>query len=152
MRAERISELIRYLETFFEGQHVPVAIFGHIGNGNAHITPLLDVNDRRDFDKMGRPTMRSIRPSCPASTDRSAASMAMGGCAPNMSEDVRRGTYQLFVEVKRTIDPANVMNPASRSATRRSPTISTTNGCPSPARPAPAQFRLPGLRCVSVGR
>ncbi|MBX3342127.1 MAG: FAD-binding oxidoreductase, partial [Nitrospira sp.] len=52
VRAERISELIRYLETFFEGQHVPVAIFGHIGNGNAHITPLLDVNDRQDFGKM----------------------------------------------------------------------------------------------------
>ena len=40
--AERISELIRYLEDFFEGQRVPVAIFGHIGNGNAHIVPLLD--------------------------------------------------------------------------------------------------------------
>ncbi|NJS15686.1 MAG: hypothetical protein HC788_15210 [Sphingopyxis sp.] len=36
VRAERISELIHYLEQFFEGQHVPVAIFGHIGNGNAH--------------------------------------------------------------------------------------------------------------------
>ena len=52
VRADRISELIRYLETFFEGQHVPVAIFGHIGNGNAHIVPLLNVNDRQDFDKM----------------------------------------------------------------------------------------------------
>ena len=52
VRAERISELIRYLEDFFEGQHVPVAIFGHIGNGNAHIVPLLNVNDRQDFDKM----------------------------------------------------------------------------------------------------
>ena len=37
--AERISELIRYLEEFFAGQRVPVAIFGHIGNGNAHIVP-----------------------------------------------------------------------------------------------------------------
>ena len=52
VRAERISELIRYLEEFFKGQHVPVAIFGHIGNGNAHIVPLLNVNDRGDFDKM----------------------------------------------------------------------------------------------------
>ena len=51
-RAERISELIRYLEEFFGGQRVPVAIFGHIGNGNAHIVPLLDVNDKRDFGKM----------------------------------------------------------------------------------------------------
>jgi FAD/FMN-containing dehydrogenase len=52
VRAERISELIRYLEEFFGSQRVPVAIFGHIGNGNAHIVPLLDVNDKRDFDKM----------------------------------------------------------------------------------------------------
>ncbi|HEU5092957.1 MAG TPA: FAD-binding oxidoreductase, partial [Nitrospira sp.] len=50
--AGRISELIRYLENFFEGQRVPVAIFGHIGNGNAHIVPLLDVNDSGDFEKM----------------------------------------------------------------------------------------------------
>ena len=52
VRAERISELIHYLEEYFAGQKVPVAIFGHIGNGNAHIVPLLDVNDRQDFDKM----------------------------------------------------------------------------------------------------
>ena len=50
--ADRISELIRYLEDFFGGQKTPVAIFGHIGNGNAHILPLLDVNDRQDFNKM----------------------------------------------------------------------------------------------------
>ena len=31
---------------------MPVAIFGHIGNGNAHIVPLLDVNDEQDFRKM----------------------------------------------------------------------------------------------------
>src|SRR5687768_18160434 len=30
VRAERISELIRYLEEFFGSQRVPVAIFGHI--------------------------------------------------------------------------------------------------------------------------
>ncbi|NJN68959.1 MAG: FAD-binding protein, partial [Nitrospira sp.] len=50
--AERISELMRYLEEFFGGQQVPVAIFGHIGNGNAHIVPLLDINDAGDFQKM----------------------------------------------------------------------------------------------------
>jgi FAD/FMN-containing dehydrogenase len=52
VRAERIGELIRYLEEYFGGQTVPVAIFGHIGNGNAHIVPLLDLNDERDFQKM----------------------------------------------------------------------------------------------------
>ena len=46
--AERISELIRYLEEFFAGKREPVAIFGHLGNGNANIRPLLDVNDKAD--------------------------------------------------------------------------------------------------------
>ncbi|MES4786067.1 MAG: FAD-binding oxidoreductase, partial [Nitrospiraceae bacterium] len=52
VKAERIGELIRYLEEFFTHQQVPVAIFGHIGNGNAHIVPLLDVNDPNDFTRM----------------------------------------------------------------------------------------------------
>ena len=58
--ADRISELIRYLEDFFGGQNIPVAIFGHIGNGNAHILPLLDVNDRQDFRKWWMPTTKCI--------------------------------------------------------------------------------------------
>ena len=32
--AERISELIHYLEEFFAGQRVPVAIFGQIGRAS----------------------------------------------------------------------------------------------------------------------
>ena len=111
-RAERISELMRYLETFFEGQHVPVAIFGHIGNGNAHIVPLLNVNDRRISTGWCRHIMRSIRPCSPVSRDRFAASMAMAGCGPNTFRKMfGEELYQLFVQVKQALDPTNVMNP-----------------------------------------
>ena len=112
VRAERISELIRYLETFFEGQHVPVAIFGHIGNGNAHITPLLDVNDRQDFDKMVL-AYHEIHQAVLTRFDGSICGEHGDGRV--RAEYVRKmfgeELYQLFVEVKRTIDPANVMNP-----------------------------------------
>ncbi|MCC6967801.1 MAG: FAD-binding oxidoreductase [Nitrospira sp.] len=112
VRAERISELIRYLETFFEGQHVPVAIFGHIGNGNAHITPLLDVNDQEDFDKM----VQAYHEIHQAVLSRFGGSICgEHGDGRVRAEYVRKmfgeELYQLFVEVKRTIDPANVMNP-----------------------------------------
>src|SRR2546426_4526129 len=50
--ADRIAELVQYLSSFFKHQDVNVAIFGHIGNGNAHIVPLLDVSDRHDFEAM----------------------------------------------------------------------------------------------------
>ncbi len=112
VRAERISELIRYLETFFEGQHVPVAIFGHIGNGNAHIVPLLDVNDRQDFEKMVQ-AYHEIHQAVLTRFDGSICGEHGDGRV--RAEYVRKmfgeDLYRMFVQVKQTVDPANVMNP-----------------------------------------
>ena len=110
--AERISELIRYLEEFFDGQHVPVAIFGHIGNGNAHIVPLLDVNDGGDFAKMVQ-AYHDVH---------STVLTRFGGsiCGEHGDGRIRaefvktmfgEELYEVFVQVKRAFDPANVLNP-----------------------------------------
>ncbi|WHZ21397.1 MAG: FAD-binding oxidoreductase [Nitrospira sp.] len=112
VRAERISELIRYLEGFFYGQQVPVAIFGHIGNGNAHIVPLLDVNDRRDFDKM----VQAYHEIHQTVLSRFGGSICgEHGDGRVRAEYVRKmfgdELYHLFVQVKRQLDPTNVMNP-----------------------------------------
>ena len=112
VRAERISELIRYLETFFEGQRVPVAIFGHIGNGNAHIVPLLNVNDPQEFEKMVQ-AYHEIHQTVLSRFDGSICGEHGDGRV--RAEYVRKmfgeDLYQLFVEVKRAVDPTNVMNP-----------------------------------------
>ncbi len=50
--AERIPELVDYLEQLFLEKGVAVAIYGHIGDGNAHINPLLDIHDEADFETM----------------------------------------------------------------------------------------------------
>ncbi len=112
VRAERISELIRYLEEFFAGQRVPVAIFGHIGNGNAHIVPLLDVNDRQDFDKM----VEGYREIHQTVLTRFGGSICgEHGDGRVRAEFVRKmfgeELYELFVQVKRALDPSGVMNP-----------------------------------------
>jgi len=110
--AERISELIRYLEEFFEDQQVPVAIFGHIGNGNAHIVPLLDVNDRGDFTKMVQ-AYHDVH---------STVLTRFGGsvCGEHGDGRIRaefvktmfgQELYDVFVRVKRAFDPENVLNP-----------------------------------------
>jgi len=110
--AERISELIRYLENFFEGQRVPVAIFGHIGNGNAHIVPLLDVNDRGDFEKM----VSAYRDIHTTVLNRFGGSICgEHGDGRVRAEFVRQmfgeELYNLFVQVKKSFDPGNVLNP-----------------------------------------
>ncbi|MBA2487482.1 MAG: FAD-binding oxidoreductase [Nitrospira sp.] len=110
--AGRISELIRYLETFFAGQHVPVAIFGHIGNGNAHIVPLLNVNDPQDFDKM----VEAYHDIHQTVLSRFGGSICgEHGDGRVRAEYVRKmfgeDLYRLFAQVKQTLDPTNVMNP-----------------------------------------
>jgi FAD/FMN-containing dehydrogenase/Fe-S oxidoreductase len=110
--AERISELIRYLEDFFDGQQVPVAIFGHIGNGNAHIVPLLDVNDRGDFEKM----VSAYRDIHTTVLNRFGGSICgEHGDGRVRAEFVKQmfgeELYGLFVQVKKSFDPENVLNP-----------------------------------------
>ncbi|HWV46129.1 MAG TPA: FAD-linked oxidase C-terminal domain-containing protein, partial [Nitrospira sp.] len=110
--AGRIGELIRYLEDFFEGQRVPVAIFGHIGNGNAHIVPLLDVNDSGDFEKM----VSAYQEIHATVLNRFGGSI----CGEHGDGRVRAAfvktmfgeeLYSLFVRVKKAFDPGNVLNP-----------------------------------------
>jgi len=119
VRAERISELIRYLEEFFGGQRVPVAIFGHIGNGNAHIVPLLDVNDEQDFQKM----VRGYHEIHQTVLDRFDGSI----CGEHGDGRVRAeyvpkmfgpALYELFVKVKRTFDPSGMLNPGVKISDR----------------------------------
>lgn len=112
VRAERISELIRYLEEFFSGQKVPVAIFGHIGNGNAHIVPLLDVNDPRDFEKM----VQAYHEIHSAVLTRFGGSICgEHGDGRIRAEFVRtmfgEELYGLFVQVKRAFDSHGLLNP-----------------------------------------
>ncbi|HKT36314.1 MAG TPA: FAD-binding and (Fe-S)-binding domain-containing protein [Nitrospira sp.] len=117
--AARISELIRYLEEFFGGQRVPVAIFGHIGNGNAHIVPLLDVNDKQDYEKMVQGYHEIHR----TVLDRFGGSI----CGEHGDGRVRAEyvpamfgpeLYDLFVKVKRSFDPTGVLNPGVKISDR----------------------------------
>ena len=110
--AGRISELIRYLEEFFEGQHVPVAIFGHIGNGNAHIVPLLDVNSRDDFEKM----VQAYQEIHSTVLNRFGGSICgEHGDGRIRAEFVKHmfgeELYDLFTQVKNAFDPGHVLNP-----------------------------------------
>jgi FAD/FMN-containing dehydrogenase/Fe-S oxidoreductase len=117
--AERISELIRYLEEFFAGQHVPVAIFGHIGNGNAHVIPLLDVNDQDDFQKM----VQGYHEIHQTVLSRFGGSI----CGEHGDGRVRAEyvktmfgpeLYDLFVQVKQSFDPTGMLNPGIKISDR----------------------------------
>ena len=110
--AERTAELIRYLEGFFGKQEIAVAVFGHIGDGNAHILPLLDLNDSNDFQRMVD-AHREVHQIVLEDFDGSICGEHGDGriraemVRPMFGEDL----YRVFVEVKRLLDPTGVMNP-----------------------------------------
>jgi FAD/FMN-containing dehydrogenase/Fe-S oxidoreductase len=119
VRADRISELIRYLGEFFGAQRVPVAIFGHIGNGNAHIVPLLDVNDERDFGKMVQ-GYHEIHRTVLERFDGSICGEHGDGRVRAEYVPLMFGQelYELFVKVKRSFDPSGVLNPGVKISDR----------------------------------
>jgi Fe-S oxidoreductase/FAD/FMN-containing dehydrogenase len=110
--AQRTAELIRYLEGFFKRQNVAVAVFGHIGNGNAHILPLLDLNDSQDFERMVH-GHQEIHQMVLERFDGSICGEHGDGRV--RAEWVRRmfgeELYQLFVQIKTTLNPTGIFNP-----------------------------------------
>ncbi len=110
--ASRTAELIRYLEEYFGRQSVHVAVFGHVGNGNAHILPLLDLQNQTDFQRM----VDAHREIHQTVLDQFNGSI----CGEHGDGRIRAETvllmygeevYQLFVQVKRAFDPQGLMNP-----------------------------------------
>jgi FAD/FMN-containing dehydrogenase/Fe-S oxidoreductase len=116
--ADRIAELVAYLSTYFKHQDVNVAIFGHIGNGNAHIVPLLDVSDRHDFEAM----VAGYHEIHQTVVTRFGGSI----CGEHGDGRVRaefvpkyfgEELYALFKQVKAAFDPRTVLNPGVKIST-----------------------------------
>jgi FAD/FMN-containing dehydrogenase/Fe-S oxidoreductase len=116
--ADRIAELVQYLSTYFKHQDVNVAIFGHIGNGNAHIVPLLDVSDKHDFEAM----VAGYHEIHQTVVTRFGGSI----CGEHGDGRVRaefvpkyfgEELYALFKQVKAAFDPRTVLNPGVKIST-----------------------------------
>jgi len=108
----RLTELIAYLEKLFKDLNIPVAIYGHIGDGNAHINPLLDLNDPADLEKM----IRVANEVHTIVIERFEGSL----CGEHGDGRVRAEflpalygpeLYRLFEKVKKIMDPQGILNP-----------------------------------------
>ncbi len=110
--AERIPELVDYLETLFSEKGVAVAIYGHIGDGNAHINPLLNLNDPEDFKTMVA-LSHEIHETVMTRFDGSLCGEHGDGRV--RAEFVKQlygpELYGLFKRVKNLFDPEHILNP-----------------------------------------
>ncbi|HLG22584.1 MAG TPA: FAD-binding and (Fe-S)-binding domain-containing protein [Candidatus Manganitrophaceae bacterium] len=110
--ADRIPELISYLDALFSKIGVAVALYGHIGDGNAHINPLLNVNDPDDFEKMVA-LSHEIHQTVIERFDGSICGEHGDGRVRAEFLEALYGPemYGLFKQVKKLFDPENILNP-----------------------------------------
>ncbi|GIW22362.1 MAG: hypothetical protein KatS3mg068_1369 [Candidatus Sericytochromatia bacterium] len=110
--AEFLPELIKYLDDIFKDYNVPVAIYGHIGNGNAHINPLLNINDKEEFNKMVS-LSEKIHTEVIKKFNGSICGEHGDGRVRAEFLPLMYGekVYNLFKEVKKLLDPDNLLNP-----------------------------------------
>jgi len=118
VRAARIPELIRYLEGYFAAQNIPVAIFGHIGDGNAHVTPLLNLNDKNDMEGMVK-AHKEIHEIVIKEFEGSICGEHGDGRirAEMLRPMYGDQLYSIFEMIKTSIDPQGILNPGVKIAT-----------------------------------
>jgi FAD/FMN-containing dehydrogenase len=111
VRADRVPDYLRGLEEILEGEETDAVMFGHAGDGNVHVNPLVDV---RRFDWRDR-----VERILHATVELVAG---LGGTLSGEHGDGRlRAPFHAriwgetlaaaFGRVKSTLDPAGILNP-----------------------------------------
>jgi len=106
----RLPECIAKTRQDLEGSHLLAPILGHVGDGNFHVVFLLDPNDPADEAEARRLNDRLI-----------SRAIALGGTCTgehgiglgkqDWLEKELGGGVEVMRQIKRTIDPMNIMNP-----------------------------------------
>src|SRR6185436_2385447 len=110
--AERLGDYIHGLRAMFAKHRTPFAIFGHAGNGNVHVMPLMDPHDGTFQSRMAA-----------MAEDAFELTWSLGGTitgehgdgilrAPYLERQYPRA-YEVMARVKRAMDPTGILNPGN---------------------------------------
>ncbi|MGA1793830.1 MAG: FAD-binding oxidoreductase [Thermoplasmatota archaeon] len=104
-----LPDFLSEIDRIFKEEKVPVVIYGHIGEGNLHIRPLIDrENWRSDMRRIGEKCFK-------AAFKYNGTVAAEHGTGRNRAEFFREEwgdrIYGYFKEVKKLFDPLNLLNP-----------------------------------------
>ncbi len=110
--AERLGDYVNGLRAMFAKHQTPFAIFGHAGNGNVHVMPLMDPHDGTFQARMAA-----------MAEDAFELTWQLGGTitgehgdgilrAPYLERQYPRA-YEVMARVKRAMDPDGILNPGN---------------------------------------
>lgn len=107
---ERVGEFIAKVYELFEGYKMPVTTWGHIGDGNLHVQPLLDLSQLGDRQKVFRilDDFYNLVISFGGSTSAQYNDGRLR--APYLKKLYGEEVYDLLHKVKKIFDPYGTLN------------------------------------------
>ena len=114
---ERLVNLIQVIDKLFEAHHLSLAVWGHAGDANLHVHPLLDLSKLTDRQKMLK--LMSEYYQKVIELGGSIAGEHNDGRlrAPFVRMQVGDELSELFVKLKEGFDPHGVLNPGVKTGT-----------------------------------
>ena len=107
----RLAEIINESIVEAEASGIPYWIVGHVGDGNFHLSYLLDPNDPREVAEVERLSEqmvhRALRLDGTCSGEHGIGLHKMG----YLLDEAGPGAVAMMRSIKRALDPKNVMNP-----------------------------------------
>lgn len=114
---EKLTDLVHAIEKLFDDHHLSLAIWGHAGDANLHVHPLLDLSKLTDRQKMLK--LMSEYYKMVVDMGGSIAGEHNDGRlrAPFMRLQVGDELVELFEKLKIGFDPHGVLNPGVKVGT-----------------------------------
>jgi len=114
VRVEQLPEFLPEMTELLEQYNLVYTIAGHVGNGNFHIIPLMDVRDpkTRDIIKELSEKMYDLVLSYGGSITAEHNDGIIR--TPYLKKMYGEEVYHLFEETKRIFDPDNIFNPGKK--------------------------------------
>lgn len=114
---DKLRDLLETIYDLFDRHHLTLAVWGHAGDANLHIQPLLDLSKLTDRQKVFRLMDEYYR-----------AVTALGGSiaaehndgrlrAPFVKLQVGEEMVQVFTDLKKGFDPYGILNPGVKTGT-----------------------------------
>jgi FAD/FMN-containing dehydrogenase len=110
---ERLPEYVRLLRATLERHDLPAVIFGHAGDGNLHVNPLVDVT-RAGWREQAEAILEEVAAGIRALGGTLAGEHGDGRIRAPLLEAVWGAEMvALFRAVKEAFDPAGILNPGT---------------------------------------
>ncbi|MHA2090636.1 MAG: anaerobic glycerol-3-phosphate dehydrogenase subunit C, partial [Candidatus Kariarchaeaceae archaeon] len=115
---QHLSEYLEELYQIMDRYDVPLAIYGHAGKGLLHTRPFLNLQDSKDIVKMeglSKDSFNKVKQLNGTVSGEHGDGRVRG---QYIKEQYGEEIYNLFLQVKKTFDPKDIMNPGIKVTTR----------------------------------